>query len=98
MVIDLDAAAVVAHDAGLVEPETVRIRNTAHGHEHDVGLDGLGAPPAAGSTVSVTLSLAFLAPVTLEASLKLKPCFCRMRWKFFATSRPCRAGCGRDIR
>ena len=44
-------------------------------------------PPAAGSTVRVTLSFVFTAPVTLEERRNEKPCFCSMRWKFLATSR-----------
>src|SRR5437868_6346952 len=38
-----------------------------------------GAPPAAGSTVALSFLPAVSTPVTLEESLKVRPCFCRIR-------------------
>src|SRR5690606_11004578 len=48
--VDLDAAALVAGDAGLVQPEPVGEGPAAGGDQHGIGLDGLGLAALHGLT------------------------------------------------
>ena len=87
MIVDGDAAALVARDAGGFEAEAVGVGAPADGDEDDVGVEALRRP--AGGRVrprpSATLPF-FSTEATLLDRRKVKPWRVSRRWACFATS------------
>ena len=88
MLIDPDAALLVAPDARLIEPKALRIRNTSDRHQHRIGLEPFHSAALRSLRCSPCTDVGrFSAPLTLEESLKAKPCRVRRRWNCLASSR-----------
>jgi hypothetical protein len=62
------------------------IGHAADRDEHDIGLDGFRRPAGRGLDACLQRLALGIDAVTFEPSLKVMPCFCRMRWNCFATS------------
>ena len=98
MAIDEHALLGVERDTGLGESKPFGERHAADRDQHDIGFNGFGGPPAAGSMSAATLRPRVSTAATLLDSRIATPCFFEDTLERSAISLSIRAKCGSGIR